>query len=278
MYWTDGTNSVDGTTNGSGVIRRANLDGSEQTILVTGLNGGRGVALDLAGGKMYWAEAWSGRIRRANLDGSGLTTLLQEPHPEVIALDIPGGKMYWPDLYLGQVLRANLDGSGKEILARNQNSPLPITLDLAGGKMYWGSVDGGDIRRANLDGSGQEILIKGQTITTFIALDLGAPGNAVYFAVAAPARVPAGTSFDLTVKAADPYGTIDVNYQGTVTFSTSDTDPSIVLPTDYTFTAADGGVHTFSGGLTLITSGDQTITATDTASGITRTVTVTVGP
>ena len=63
-----------------------------------------------------------------------------------------------------------------------------------------------------------------------------------------------------------------------MTFSTSDTDPGIVLPADYTFTAADGGVHTFTGGVTLSTPGDQTITATDTASGMTRTVTVTVVP
>jgi hypothetical protein len=142
--------------------------------------------------------------------------------------------------------------------------------------MYWGSLNGGDIRRANFDGSGQEVLVKGLNIPAFIALDLGAPGTAAYFAVAAPASVSAGTPFDITVTALDPYGNAAVNYLGTVTFSTSDTDPGIVLPADYTFTAADAGVHTFSGGVTLITPGDQTITATDTASGIWHAVTVTV--
>src|SRR5207244_2632241 len=57
MYWTDGTNF------GPGFLRRANLDGSEQTILVTGLSGGVEVALDLARGQMYWGEGVSGRIR-----------------------------------------------------------------------------------------------------------------------------------------------------------------------------------------------------------------------
>jgi hypothetical protein len=47
-------------------------------------------------------------------------------------------------------------------------------------------------------------------------------------------------------------------------------------PTDYTFTADDAGVHTFTGGATLVTPGDQTITATDTSSGIMRTVRITV--
>jgi hypothetical protein len=64
-----------------------------------------------------------------------------------------------------------------------------------------------------------------------------------------------------------------------VTFRSSDTDPGVVLPASYTFTAADQGMHTFSGGCTLITAGNQTLTATDTADPtITGTVTVTVNP
>jgi sugar lactone lactonase YvrE len=273
MYWTDGINS------GPGDIRRANLDGSEQTVLVTGLSAPRGLALDPAGGQMYWAEGGaSGKIWRANLDGSGVMTLLQvAPGPFAVALDIAGGKIYFARLVAGDIQRANFDGSGQEILVHNPD-PDGIALDLAGGKMYWTNLLNGDIRRANLDGSGEEILIQGLSLPGFIALDLGAPGTAAYFAVAAPASVPSGTPFDVTITALDPYGNTAVNYQGTVTFSTSDTDPGIVLPADYTFTAADAGVHTFTGGVTLITSGDQTITATDTASGITRTVTVTVGP
>jgi sugar lactone lactonase YvrE len=273
MYWTDGTYY------GPGVLRRANLDGSEQTILVTGLRSGRGVALDLAGGQMYWSELAAGRIRRANLDGSGVTTLLQGlTSPLHVALDLAGGKIYWSDLYAGQILRANLNGSGQEILVRNLNGPDGIALDLARGQMYWTNIFGGDIRRANLDGTGQETLVTGLNYPDFISLDLGAPGTAVYFALAAPANVPPATPFDITITALDPYGNTAVNYEGTVTFSTSDTDPSIGLPADYTFTAADAGVHTFTGGVTLITPGDQTITATDTASGITRTATVTVVP
>jgi hypothetical protein len=55
----------------------------------------------------------------------------------------------------------------------------------------------------------------------------------------------------------------------------------VLLPADYTFTTGDNGdngVHTFPGGVTLVTVGDQTVTFTDTASGITGKVTVTVGP
>jgi Domain of unknown function (DUF5050) len=268
--------------NSPGNIMRANLDGTGLTNILGGLNLPNSVALDLAGGKMYWAEVGSGTIRRANLDGSELTTLVTGQFGGsniVVTLDIAGGKMYWTNVRVGgDIRRANLDGSGQEILVQNLNSPVNIALDPGQGKMYWTDRDGGDIRRANLDGSGQEILITGLNAPSIIALDLGAPGTALYFAVAAPASASAGSPFDITVTALDPYGNTAVNYQGTVTFSTSDTDPGVVLPADYTFTAADAGVQTFTGGVTLITPGDQTITATDTASGITRSVTVTVVP
>jgi phospholipase/lecithinase/hemolysin len=97
------------------------------------------------------------------------------------------------------------------------------------------------------------------------------------FTVAAPASVTSGTAFDLTVKTLDPFGDIDANYQGTVTFSTSDTGKGIVLPTDYTFTEADAGVHTFPGAVTLMTPGEQTVKVVQTATGITGVVAITVG-
>jgi hypothetical protein len=85
----------------------------------------------------------------------------------------------------------------------------------------------------------------------------------------APATVTPGVPFDVTVTAVDAFGQVAVGYTGTVTFSTSDPDPTVVLPADYTFTADDGGVHTFTdtglGETTLLTPGDQTLTVTDTA-------------
>jgi hypothetical protein len=99
---------------------------------------------------------------------------------------------------------------------------------------------------------------------------------AVAFQILAPAGVAPGTPFDVTVVAVDPYGNIDTHYTGTVTFSSSDTDPGVLLPPDYSFTSADAGVVTFPGGVTLITPGDQSLTVTDTSSGITGSASVTI--
>jgi probable HAF family extracellular repeat protein len=104
------------------------------------------------------------------------------------------------------------------------------------------------------------------------------PAPAVQFVVTAPSQTTSGVPFDVTVTAVDPYGNTDTNYQGTVTFSTTDPDPGVVLPADYTFTAADRGTHTFSGGFTLVTPGDQTLTAVDTVNNsLSGSAVVTVG-
>jgi hypothetical protein len=55
----------------------------------------------------------------------------------------------------------------------------------------------------------------------------------------------------------------------------------VVLPADYTFTtgdSGDNGMHTFPGGVTLVTAGAQTLGVADTVSGIIGRVTITVGP
>jgi hypothetical protein len=93
--------------------------------------------------------------------------------------------------------------------------------------------------------------------------------SATSFLISAPDTVQSGVPFDAIVTAVDIFGQVAVGYTGTVTFSTSDLDPSVVLPADYTFTAADDGVHTFTntglGEITLVTAGDETLTVTDTA-------------
>jgi hypothetical protein len=69
--------------------------------------------------------------------------------------------------------------------------------------------------------------------------------------------------FDLTVTAVDPFGQVAVGYAGTAIFIATDPDPRVVLPADYTFTAGDAGVHTFTdtglGETTLLTRGQLAI-------------------
>jgi hypothetical protein len=86
-----------------------------------------------------------------------------------------------------------------------------------------------------------------------------------HFDVAAPDSATSGTAFDTTVVALDSQGNVATGYLGTVHFSS--TDDASQLPEDYTFTAEDNGIHTFSGGVTLFTEGDQDVIVTDTQAG-----------
>src|SRR5262249_16717308 len=72
--------------------------------------------------------------------------------------------------------------------------------------------------------------------------------------------VAAGAALTVKVTAQDANSGIASSYQGTVHFSSS--DAAADLPADYTFTAADNGVHTFS--VTLRSAGKQTLVVNDT--------------
>ena len=194
VYWSDGT-----------TIRRASLDSSNVTDLVTGVNDPKGIALDIAGGKIYWTEdiywieseepdpwgekSWPvGKIRCADLNGSNVTDLVTGvDDPKGIALDIAGGKMYWTsqrgldratNTFTGKIQCADLDGSNVTDLVTGV-APLRygIALDVAGGKMYWPTWT--NIQCADLDGSNVRTLVTGVANLTDIALDVA--GGKMYW-------------------------------------------------------------------------------------------------
>jgi hypothetical protein len=103
------------------------------------------------------------------------------------------------------------------------------------------------------------------------------PAVADHLVFSVPDGVTVGTAFDVTVTVVDAYGNTVPTYLGTVTFSSTDPDPGVLLPADYVFMAADQGTHTFAGGATLYTTGEQTLRVTDTSdSTVTGSWTVTL--
>jgi uncharacterized protein YjbI with pentapeptide repeats len=78
---------------GTRKIQRANLDGTNvEDLVATGATNYAGIALDVAGGKMYFTQSnsFGGRTRRANLDGTNVEDLVTTGlnYPFGVALDV----------------------------------------------------------------------------------------------------------------------------------------------------------------------------------------------
>jgi hypothetical protein len=99
------------------------------------------------------------------------------------------------------------------------------------------------------------------------------PGATTQLAVALPASATAGAAQSVIVTAQDAYGNATPAYRGTV--HVTSTDPAATLPPDYTFTAADAGVHAFTTPV-FNTAGTRSLTVTDMSTSVTGVGTTTV--
>jgi FG-GAP-like repeat len=88
-----------------------------------------------------------------------------------------------------------------------------------------------------------------------------AAAAATHLKVTGPTTATAGSPFDLTVAALDPFGNPDPAFNKAVHFTSTDLRAGVSLPADYTFDGTDGGVHTFTG-VTLVTAGARSVSAT----------------
>ena len=164
VYWTEKTGESSGT------INSANLNGSGVTELTSILAVPMGIAVDVAGSKLYWTNS-RGRIQSANLDGSGITNELQDlPSPMDIAL--ARGLVYWTQGN-GSVRLVNLTGQ-KIVRNISTGSDTPGSLVIGGSKVYWTEKTGdgsGTVNSANLNGTGATQLASILAVPSGIAVD-----------------------------------------------------------------------------------------------------------
>src|SRR5205823_3925591 len=86
------------------------------------------------------------------------------------------------------------------------------------------------------------------------------PAAATHFVVSTPASATAGVASPFTVTAKDAFNNTAIGYGGTVQFTSS--DAQALVPAD---SMLSNGAGTFS--VTVETSGNQTVTATDSTTG-----------
>jgi hypothetical protein len=146
---------------GASIYRSTTTGGSPTLLLMLPAANPRGLAIDHAGGKIYWTDFDQNVIYRANLDGTGMVLWLPTgPGPYGIAVD-PGGQMvYWTEYNSGSIRRAPTTGGGALLVEPGLVDPTYLALDPGGGHIYWADGDGTGQRlnRANLIGGATTIL------------------------------------------------------------------------------------------------------------------------
>ncbi|MEM7049455.1 MAG: DUF5050 domain-containing protein [Acidobacteriota bacterium] len=165
LYFAEGDN---------GTLMHQPRQADEASLLMTGestLVNSRGMVLDAAGGRLYWAKnspvGTGGGIYSATTAGTGLTTVvpgLERPHD--LALDATQGHLYWVDGIadssspVAAIRRSDLDGSNVVDIHLGESSSIRgIDLDPTAGKLYWTDHDCDCIHRSDLDGMNRETIL-----------------------------------------------------------------------------------------------------------------------
>ncbi len=149
MYWTDFLGTE---------IKRANLDGSSEELLVNTQCCPVDIALDVGADEMYWTLRFGvDKIQRATLAGNGVTDLLTAADglidPRGIALDLVERQMYWVDNGDNTIKRADMavKPAVTTLVDTDLFVPLFIALDVFDRKMYWTDAGNHTIKRAAMD-------------------------------------------------------------------------------------------------------------------------------
>jgi hypothetical protein len=158
LYWVS-SNLVTGAA-----IHRKTLNGPATVILnlPAGANP-RGLAVDPAAGKIFWADCDLDRIHSANLDGTGMTLLVplvNGTRPWGVAVYRPSQQLYWTEYTTGRLVRSSYTGTGVTTIHTGLPNPTYLAVDGTGTMLFWteGAAGSQRIRRSFSDGTGLQTL------------------------------------------------------------------------------------------------------------------------
>jgi len=142
VFWTD--------FNG-GLVRKANLDGTAVTVIVTGLIQPTALAVDSDEGWLYFSELGAPRIARVRFNGTDLQTVHSGFTTFGIAFDPVERKLYWTDTTLGRIQRSDDLGTNIETAITSAGIfPIGIAIDPVNRRVVWTDFLGNQIRGFDL--------------------------------------------------------------------------------------------------------------------------------
>ncbi len=164
----------------NGNIWRMNLDGSGLESIASGIGDPYAIALDVAGGKVYWVDD-DGNVSKANLDGSnpqiGFFNVAVAQW-RAIALDVENNKMYVYDVNIEEVYSVNMDGTNPQVIITG-NYGYVLMVDTVNDKIYFDDQNDDLLKVANLDGS--NIQTVDSNGTRIYGMDIDYDENKIYW-------------------------------------------------------------------------------------------------
>ncbi|MDW3212034.1 MAG: PKD domain-containing protein [Reichenbachiella sp.] len=148
----------------NGILYRNDLDGTAETSLVTGLNGPRAIALDIANSYAYVNEKTDNQITRVDLtDNSTITFYSDADDADFVApvgLDIYNGDLYATAVEIDAetVWKGNITSIDLTRIVDYSAGGYGygLAVDTVNGKVYFDDTDGSKILRCDTDGSNIE--------------------------------------------------------------------------------------------------------------------------
>jgi len=121
----------------SGVLKKANSDGTGATSLVTGLGTCFAMTIDAVNEFVYVADYSNSTLRKIKYDGSTNTIIISGNRYLSVWIDLINNQLYIGNYGVGSVQRSNLDGSSLTTLVTGQSNIRGITYNPNTNTIYW---------------------------------------------------------------------------------------------------------------------------------------------
>lgn len=154
FYWTDVAGHV---------ISKAQLDGTDSQVILSGLGSPEGIAVDWITGNIYWTDSGMDRIEASKTDGTGRKLLISEDlfDPRGIVVDPVSGTMFWTDWHRDspRIERASMDGANRKVLIDEEvGLPNGLTIDFDTHHVCWVDAETKRIECVNYEGAGRRTI------------------------------------------------------------------------------------------------------------------------
>jgi hypothetical protein len=164
VFWTAGN---------SNAIYKCNLDGSDQTTIVTGLGNPNSLALDTKNQVIYFGESSNLRIRKIDYSGTNLTTVVNSAGlTQGIELDLIENKIYWTDFNSGSVKSFLLDGSNVSTIINLEENVFDLILHKLTSTIYVSHRGDNTIKKFDFEGNNLNTIYNSTSHIGALAIDL----------------------------------------------------------------------------------------------------------